>query len=211
MLTQALWTSLRILVFRAGPEDFPYDPSRRLNVGCAALGVLVNAALAAVMGQAAVAMKLLPQQPSPLADLLLGAMTVLAMGLFTQVALRVRQLENRFQQTFNALLCTSSVLALLMVLPILQLLPILPLAQELSTRLATDPNLANDPSMVSALPGGTPLYCLMIAVLLVWQFAVTAQVYQRAANTRAAGGILIAMLCVLAVISFKDLISLLLQ
>jgi len=210
MLPQAFWTSLRILLFRAGPEDFPYDASKRLSVACIAFGVLVNAALAVVAAEMGVLVKALTETPPFWADLVLGAVSVAAMGLFTRVALRARQLESRFQQTFNALLVTSSTLGLLMVLPIRQLLPFLPVAQELSKKLTANPDLVNNPSVMSALPGWTLLFSLMIPALLGWQFAVSAFIYRRAANTKAGGGIFIALLCVLTVLSFKDIFSLLL-
>lgn len=210
MLPQAFWTSLRILVFRSGPEDFPYDVRNRLGIACIAFGILANAALAAMMGQVAVLTKTVTVTPPLWADIVFGLVSVGAMGLFTRVALRARQLDSRFQQTFNALLATSSVLALLMILPIRQLLPFMPVAQELSRKLATNPELANDPAAMSVFPGWAVLFSLMMPALLAWQFAVTAFIYRRAANTKAAGGIFIALLCVLTVLSFRDIFSILL-
>ena len=210
MLPQAFWTSLRILLFRAGPEDFPYDNGKQLSLACAAFGVLVNTALAALMGQVAVVMKALTATPPLWADIMLGVISVAAMGLFTRVALRARQLESRFQQTFNALLVTSSILGLLLTFPILQLLPFLPVAQDLRSKLLANPDLVNDPAAMSAVTGWTMLFWLMMLVLPVWQFAVTSFIYRRAANTRTSGGIFIALLCLLTVMSFKDIFSLLL-
>lgn len=211
MLPQAFWTTLRILIFRAGPEDMPYDTGNRLGAPFIAFAVLVNAALAAVAGEMAVLMKAMDAPPPLWADIVLGAVSVAAMGLFTRVALRARQLESRFQQTYNALLGTSSILALAMVLPVRQLLPFLPIAQDLSRKIGANPDLVNDPNVMSALPGWTMLFSLMIPVLLGWQFAVTAFIYRRAANTKAAGGIFIALLCLLTVMSFKDIFTLLLR
>lgn len=211
MLPQAFWTTLRILIFRAGPEDMPYDTGNRLGAPFIAFAVLVNAALAAVAGEMAVLMKAMDTPPALWADIMLGAVSVAAMGLFTRVALRARQLESRFQQTYNALLGTSSILGLAMVLPIRQLLPFLPIAQDLSKKISANPDLVNDPNVMSALPGWTMLFSLMIPVLLGWQFAVTAFIYRHAANTKAAGGIFIALLCLLTVMSFKDIFTLLLR
>jgi hypothetical protein len=211
MLPHAFWISLRLLAFRAGPEDFPYDASNRVSLACIAFAVLVNAALTAVAGEMGVLMKALTETPPLWADIVLGAVSVAAMGLFTRLALRARQLESRFQQTYNALLATSSMLSLLMVLPIRQLLPFLPVAQELSKKVTANPDLVNDPTVMSALPGWTLLFSLMIPALLAWQFAVTAFIYRRAANTRAGGGVFIALLCVLTVMSLKDIFTLLLQ
>jgi len=210
MLPQAFWTSLRILVFRSGPEDFPYETGKRLSAACIAFGVLANAALAAVMGQMAVSLKVLSQAPPLWADVVLGVVSVGAMGLFTRVVLRARQLESRFQQTFNALLATSSILSLLLVFPILQLLPFLPVVQELRKKMLANPDLINDPAATSGVPAWTLLFWLMTLALPIWQFAVTAFVYRRAANTRTGGGIFIALLCLLVVMSFKDIFSVLL-
>ncbi|MDR3418228.1 MAG: hypothetical protein P4L83_18805 [Nevskia sp.] len=207
MLTQAVWTSLRILAFRAGPEDFPYDPSHRLTAVCVVFGVVANAALASQLAQAAVAAQKLPAMPSPLALSMLGVATVLAMGLFTQAALRARRLENRFQQTFNALLATSSILALVLVIPVGELRPFLPVAEEFTRKLQANPDLLNNPGNVPEFPGWAMLMSMLIPGLLVWQFALTAFIYRRAANTQTGGGIFIALLCLLAVTSFKALFS----
>ena len=206
MLSQAFWTSFRILAFRAGPEDFPFDPGKSLGAACIAFSVLVNAALASAAGQVAVLTKVLTTTPPLWADGVLGAVSVAAMGLCTRVVLRARQLDNRFQQTFNALLATSSILGLLMVFPIMQLLPFLPVAQKLMAQ----PDPVSDPAAMAAIPAWTLLFSLMMVVLPVWQFAVTAFIYRRAANTRAGGGIFIALLCLLTVMSCKDVFSALL-
>jgi len=191
MLPQAFWTSLRILVFRAGPEDLPYDASHRLTMLCVAFAVLVNSALAALE---------LPLLPA----LLLGGVAVAAMGFFTRVALRARQFDNRFQQTFNALLVTSSLLSLAVLLPLRQLTPAM---EDLAKKLQANPDLLNDPANVPLLPGGPVMLAML---LLIWQFAVTAFIYRRAVNTRTAGGIFIALLCVLTIMSFKVMFSALL-
>ena len=48
MLPQAFWISLRVLFFRAGPEDLPYDNGRVLSFACIAFGILANCAVAMV-------------------------------------------------------------------------------------------------------------------------------------------------------------------
>jgi hypothetical protein len=207
MLPQAFWISLRILFFRSGPEDFPYDNGRVLSTACIAFGVLVNAAVAVVSAQAALEMHALSAMPSMLFMLAVGTAAVLAMGLFTRLALQTRQLDNRFQQTFNALLVTSSILSLVMVPPIRVLIPLLGVAEVLRSKLEEHPELANDPATLAALPPWSLLVTLLLPWLLVWQFAVTAFIYRRAANVRTGGGILIALLCLLSVASFKALFA----
>lgn len=209
MLPQAFWISLRILLFRSGPEDVPFDPGRRLSAACIVFGVLANAAMAAISAQAAVSTKALPSLPPLPFMLLIGVATVLAMGVFTRLALRARQLENRYQQTFNALLLTSSIITLLMILPIHALLPFLPEAEAFSRKMQEHPELL-DQNAALPIPPWVLLLSLLIPWLLVWQFAVTAFIYRRAANTRTGGGVLIAALCVLSILSFKTLFSALL-
>jgi hypothetical protein len=184
MFNQALWTSFRILGFRAGPEDFPYDASGRLTYACIALALLANAALAAL-------------ELEPVGALVLGAATVGALGLYTRIVLRARQLQNRIQQSFNALLITSSTLSLALILPLRQMLPAL---TEFAKRVAAHPEAMQDPASAPQLP---PLLVLLVMGLLVWQFAVTAHIFRRAANVRAAGGIFLALLCILTVMCFK--------
>ncbi|MBL6750656.1 MAG: hypothetical protein ISP90_09040 [Nevskia sp.] len=192
MFTQALSITFRILGFRAGPEDFPYDASARLTYACVALGVLASAALAAL-------------ELTVPGALLLGVATVGALGLYTRVVLRARKLENRIQQTFNALLATSSMLSLALIFPLQQMLPALNVFAE---RLKTHPELLQDPNSAPLLP----MHLVLLAmVLLVWQFAVTAHILRRAANLRMAGGIFLALLCVLTVLCFKVFFSALVQ
>lgn len=207
MLPHAFWISLRVLFFRSGPEDLPYDPGRLLTTACIVFGVLVNAAVAMVSAQAAVQMHVTPAMPSLLFMLAVGAAAVLAMGLFTRLALQARQLENRFQQTFNTLLLTSSVLSLVMVPPIRLLIPLLSVAEQLRDKLAAHPELANDPATMAALPPWALLVTLALPWLLIWQFAVTTFIYRRAANVRTGGGVLIALLCLLSIASFKALFA----
>jgi hypothetical protein len=209
MLPQAFWTSLRILFFRSGPEDLPYDPGHRLSVACIALGLLANAALAMAVGEVPVRMHLAPEMPTMTLAVAVGVASVLGMGLFTRLALQVRQLENRYQQTFNALLVTSSVLSLALV-PVIHLLaPMLVVIQELNEKLAEHPELVNDPATRAAVPPWSMLLLLVVPWLTVWQFAVTTFIYRRAANVQTGGGLLIALLCLLSIGSFKALFTVL--
>lgn len=206
MLTQAFRISLRILFFRAGPEDIPYDNGRGLTAACMVFGVLANAALGAMLAQAAVLTKELGAQPPAYALVLLGVATVLALALFTRLALQARKLDNRYQQTFNALLLTSSLLSLLMILPLALVMPHMAAMVEFSQKVQGHPQ-AIDPNTPLPFPAWTALVFLAVPWIFLWQFAVTSWIYRRAADTHIAGGILIAALCVLAVLSFKTLFS----
>ncbi|MBV8063252.1 MAG: hypothetical protein JOY51_06625 [Nevskia sp.] len=207
MLPQAFWISLRILFFRSGPEDLPYDQGRVLSIACIAFGVLVNAALATISAQAAVETHLLSAAASPIQVLAVGAVAVLAMGLFTRLALQARRLDNRFQQTFNALLLTSSLISLLMVFPSQQSLPHLLEMNEYLAQLSEHPEQLADPAHAPLLSPAATFWSLLLSGLLVWQFAVTIFIYRRAANVRTGGGILIALLCLLSIASFKALFA----
>jgi hypothetical protein len=203
MLTQAFWTSLRILAFRAGPEDMPYDAGRQLGAVCIAFALLVNVAMASLLIQISELKLAAPL----LAEVLIAVATVAALGLFTRLLLRARQLDNRFQQTFHALLLTSSLLTLLLLLPMHQLQPLMPQLIAYFNKLEQHPELAGDPSAMPVLPGWATPMSLLMTWLFVWQFVVTVFIYRRAANTRTPGGILIALLCVLTVKSFQTLFS----
>lgn len=203
MLTQAFWTSFRILAFRAGPEDMPYDAGRQLSAVCIAFALLANMAMASLLIQ----ISQLKLTAPLLAAVVIAVATVAALGLFTKVLLRARQLDNRFQQTFHALLLTSSVLTLALLVPMHLLQPLMPQLMAYFNKLQEHPELAGDPTAVPVVPGWATPMSLLMTWLFVWQFVVTVFIYRRAANTRAAAGILIALLCVLTVKSFQTLFS----
>jgi hypothetical protein len=205
MLPQAFWISLRILFFRSGPEDLPYDQGRVLSVVCVAFGVLANSVVALIAAQGGVQVQELNAMPSMAFVVAVGVSAVLAMGLFTRLTLQMRQLNNRFQQTFNTLLLTSSVLSLMMVPAMRLMIPLLPLFEKLQAH----PELAQDPATIEQLPPWTLPLSMLLLGLLGWQFAVTAFIYRRAANVQIGGGVFIALLCVLVIASFKSLFSLL--
>lgn len=205
MLPQAFWISLRVLFFRSGPEDLPYDQGRVLSVACIAFGVLANSAVAMVSAQGGVQVQILKAMPSPLVILAIGAAAVAAIGLFTRLMLQTRQLGNRFQQTFNTLLLTNSITSLVIIPPMQLLIPLEPLFEKIRAH----PELAHDPATVAALPGWAVQVSMLLICLLVWQFAVTSFVYRRAANVQVGGAIFLALMCDLSIASFKSIISVL--
>jgi hypothetical protein len=167
MLTQVARATLRILLFRAGPQDFPFDPG--LSRVLVPLAVLVNFLLASVT---------LP----PLLAVVAAVVTVYALSFSTRTMLRLRQVENRYDQTFHALLATSSVMSALVILPTAKLKPqILQIAQH--------PELVNNPETM--LPPGLALSLLL---LLAWNFVVTASIYRQAAGFRMPLAVLVALL-----------------
>lgn len=176
MFAQALAVALRILAFRAGPQDFPYSP--QLSQVVVPLAALANYL---------VFIQVLPAFMS----LVMAAAVVAGMALVTRSLLRARQLEARFNQTYNALLCTSGILTLLLLPAFVQVAPVL-------LQLAQDPDLMKNPEKLP-MPQGA---AFMMNLLNIWNFAVTAHIFRQSANIGLAAGILVAILAALAVAFF---------
>jgi len=176
MLTQAFWTSLRILVFRAGPEDFPYDPGPTLGRVCLLAALAAFAALFGLM---------IP----PFAAVAFAALTILALWLVSRSVLRMRGLENRLQQTFNALLLTNAVLTLLMLPPFAR---IAPLFLDFYQQLRQHPELANQPQNWPQ-PAAGPSF--VFDLLGLWQFVVCARIFGHGASVGPLGGLGLMLLC----------------
>ncbi len=168
MLTEVAWRTLQILFFRAGPQDFPYDArlARALPLVAVAGNFLV---LAVVL--------------DPALSLVLAVTMVGFLALYTRAVLRARNLLNRFQQTFDALILTDLALKLVM-LPAFYLL-----APKLA-EVAQHPELLNDPEKL-ALPPGPVLFANLITY---WSFAVSANIYRHAASVGILLGLLLAFL-----------------
>lgn len=179
MFIEALRVSLRILFFRAGPDDFPFDATPRLTRECAGLAVAVFALWWAVV---------MPAIPA----LLAAAVTVAAMWAVTRVVLNMRKLENRVPQTLNALLLVNALLTLAMLPAFAALAP--PML-ELLDKLQADADLANHPEKWPPMPTGASLW---LDILAIWQLIACARVYGRAANTSGFGGLLLTLLSMLA-------------
>lgn len=174
MLKEAASVTLRILSFRAGPQDFPHSPALVLPLPLAAIAayvVLFSVALA------------------PGISLLLSALSVGTLALVTHSLLSARRAVNRFQQTFHALLATGIVLTLASVPPMMALAPAL-------KQIAANPELLQQPGAVEA----PPLASLLLNGLNLWNFAVYAHIFRHAAGTRLLTGVLIAVFVVFTVL-----------
>lgn len=158
MFASALATTLKILFGKAGPADFPFDPSHRLTVACVALAVLANAALASYLRSFPVAVAS-------------ATVNVAFLALFTRFCLARAKMDNRFQQTFNAVLATSGLLTLLMVPFFAKLAPVL---LEMSVILAKNPELANQPDKLPQPPG---MPVMMLMLLIIWQIVVLCRIF----------------------------------
>lgn len=174
MFRALLATTLRILVFRAGPQDMPYHP--RLAQAVAPLAVISNALL------------LVQLAPMWLA-LLVSVSAVLGVVFATELILRARDRLNRSQQTLTALLATATVLNLLMLLPVMQVAPHL-------RSVLDSPKLMSTPQAL-ALPVGPSL---AIDAINLWNLVVSAQIFRHAADVRPFGGFGLALLCAATVL-----------
>jgi len=171
MLTQALWSTLRILLLRAGPEDFPYDPSPRLTAVCTLFAIAANAAFFSVLVE-------------PLTAIVSAALNVGLLAAITRGLLAAQKLANRFQQTFNALLATTGALT---VASIPFFVAIEPAVRAYSEALRKNPDLMKHPEqMSSSLPmtQGLPWAALML--LWLWQLVIIAYIFNKAGGVRTA-------------------------
>jgi len=174
MPADVAWRTLQILFFRAGPQDFPYDP--RLTWTIPVLAVAANAAFLALV--------------LPIGTSIGIAVAMVGMlALYTRTVLQARNLSNRFAQTLNALLATDVVLKLAMLPAFYSLAPKL-------AELAAHPEWWSDPDKM-ALP---PLAALTTDVVSIWSFAVSANIYRHAANVGIPAGVLVALLALIVLV-----------
>lgn len=168
MFAQLLSVTVRTLLFRAGPQDFPFDA--RLLPPVIFIAVVANVMM---FGQV---------MPAPAAAAMSAAM-VGGLALVTRSVLRVRQLASRFQQTYIALLSTSALLTLALVPLFAQMAPALRLVAE-------NPKLLETPDKLN-LPQGI---AFIMNVLNLWSFLVSAWIFRHATNLPFAIGLIIALL-----------------
>ena len=166
MFSEALNAALRILFFRAGPQDFPYNSGVR--------------PLLLVLAVAANTLMFAQVLPKSMAVGLSLAM-VGGMALVVRWTLRLRNLSNRFQQTFDALLATTLLLTLAMLPAFSQVAPQL-------LDLTKHPELLQNPDAVK-LPA---MPVLFMNLLNMWNFAVTAHIFRHAAGVNLFVGFVIA-------------------
>jgi hypothetical protein len=188
MLNQAFNVTLRILLFRAGPQDFPYSPA--LVPWLPAVATLAYYLLFTVAIPSGV-------------SLLLSALSVAALAFVTHSLLSARRVANRFQQTFHALLATSIPLNLASIPPMHALAPAL-------QQIAANPELLQQPGAVEV----SPFASLALNLLNFWNLAVYAHIVRHAADTRILTGVLIALFALfsallLAIVGAQLLLSLL--
>lgn len=180
MFASVLAATFRILLFRAGPQDFPYDPRGRLTIGCLAFAIFANALLLSLLA-------------SPARALASSCLNVAMLALFTRLVLVMRKQDNRFQQTFNALLATTGALALLM-LPFLA--QIAPVGAEIMEQLQKNPELANHPEQLPVMP---TFAATLFSLVYLWTLIVMLRIFQQAAGALAVLALLaLALLMIMA-------------
>jgi hypothetical protein len=178
MSNQAVATALRILLFRAGPQDFPFSETlTRAIVPLTALIWFLQYRLTLPLVQAVVQA--------------FASLAVLA--AFSYVLLQKRGLLNRLRQTLDSLYLTDAMLTLVLLPPLSELAPQM-------VRLADNPDLAR----TEALPA---LPALAVTFVSMWNFAVTAHIYRHALNTHLGIGALVALLSTLVTVSVATVIS----
>lgn len=188
MYAHALRVTLALILFRAGPQDFPY--SLPLARTCAALAVLASLLL------------MLPLIPPPLA---LAASIGGAAGLafFTRTLLRARKMENRLAQTLTAHYAAGALFALAM----------WPAFQQLAPAMMS---LLGDPAALERLRAGeqptvqAPVWASLWADLLFfWSLAVSVRINRLASDLSLPAGALLTLAALLVMMSFVVLAQLL--
>lgn len=176
MLASLFNVTLRALILRAGPQDFPFDP--RLTAPLALFAGAANAAMFA--------------QVLPLGSAVaMAAALVAGLALITRTLLRMRKLEARAQQTLAALLATNALLTLALVPLFMQVAPVFKLIAE-------NPALLEQPDAVK-MPQGI---AFVMNVLNLWSFVVTASIFRHAANVSLGIGFLLAFVSALSLLMF---------
>jgi hypothetical protein len=179
MFGSALTTALKILMFRAGPQDMPFSP--QLPRITAAIAILSNALVLALFAP-------------PWLALTVAIAAVFGVVFATDLILRSRQLSARLPQTLSALLLTNAILNLLLLWPTSSVAPVL-------LQVAKHPELLKQQGALD-IPAGASL---AVDLINLWALMVSAHIYRAAAKTRLLGGVgfaLLVALTVLAVVFF---------
>ncbi|NKF22892.1 hypothetical protein [Solimonas marina] len=181
MFASLVSATVRILFFRAGPQDFPYEPRLTLPIAVAAAGV-----------NALMFVQVLPVATS----LLLAAALVAGFAMTTRALLRARNLDARFHQTYAALLATNAVLTLALLPFFAQIAPTL-------RELASNPQLLEHPDKFK-LPQST---AFIMNMLNFWSIGVMAWIFRNAANLSILLGLLLTFVVGIVLLFFLAFIS----
>lgn len=185
---QAAAITLRILLFRAGPQDFPFSPE------------LTRVVLALMLATAWLQSQL---TLAPLAAAVHAGATIAVWALFTRALLQARGLLNRYPQTLNALFATTVVVTLLMLAPLSALAPYVEALAEYQEAMRQEP-------APSAIPQPPPLPVLpaFAALLLsLWNFIVSAHIYRHALDVRPAMGAVATLVAALVTVTLASAVT----
>lgn len=179
--------TLALLLFRGGPQDFPY--SLALARQCALLAAAASALLMALV------------LPLPVA-LATGAGGVAGIAFFTRGLLKARKLDNRFLQVFAAQCAVGAVFALAM----------WPALSALAPSLL---KMLKNPEALAQLRAGTgpaleiPTWASLVSdVLFFWNLAVSARINRHAAEVGLGIGWLLTLASLFVVMGFVVLAQL---
>ncbi|MBA4285153.1 MAG: hypothetical protein C0434_06430 [Xanthomonadaceae bacterium] len=203
MFNQAFHATLQILLFRKGPEDFPYAADGRLDKACTVLGIVATALLFGIV------------QPLPLA-IVDGVVATLVVTLYTRLVLRLRGLEARQQQTRNALLATGSLLMLVMWLPMSMVMPVMTqfLSSVADAQQAAGPDAPPPVITPDQLPQVPLLPGLLLDLLGLWFAASATHVLRHATGIARFAAAMMALLLIsnvmVAMVIAGNLLSLIL-
>jgi hypothetical protein len=173
MVLQALNAALRILLFRAGPQDFPYSP--QLTQVIAPLAVAANYLVFA---------QVLPVAMS----LAMAAAAVGGLALVVRGLLRARGLESRYNQAINAMWLCSAILTAALAIPFSDFAPVL-------LEMARNPEALDDAAALQVPQGAA----LMMNLLNIWSFAVTVYILRSATDAGIGLSLLFAVFAAFAV------------
>lgn len=178
MLTELARTTLKILQFRAGPQDFPFS---------------LQATRTVVMVAVAVSFFQYRLTLPPAAALVHALVSLAVMAALTWQLLSWRQLGSRAQQTINSLFATGSALTVL-------LLPLLSAIAPQIIKMAENP----DTAATNPLPA---LPMLGVLALSLWSLSVSANIYRHALNVPLIMGLVASLFTALVSVSVAGTIS----
>lgn len=167
MSANVLGRTFDLVLFRAGPQEFPFMPNKHV-----VLGIVGGTPVFMVYSMAL----------NPIVALSMALGTVLGIFLATRLILRWRKLDARFTQTAHSLMCSGAFMTILMILPFSQIAPVLS-------------EFAANPEAAAATPPDIPgLPVLIMNVLNAWNFLITANIYRHATDRGFAMGLLYSLL-----------------
>ncbi|MGQ0502075.1 MAG: hypothetical protein ACT4P0_05610 [Panacagrimonas sp.] len=167
---------MNLLLFRAGPQDFPFDPKLT--------GVLVPIT---VLVSYVVQMLVYP----PLVAAAMALAVVMGLALAVKLVLHFRKLGTRFLQTYHSLLVVNAVTTLLLWPAMSALAPAL-------RKMAAHPKGMEAGAELDIAAGPATL----VLVVAIWNFAVSANVFGHATGVGPGRGAAIALMVALGMQMF---------